>query len=123
MRGWHRFECTPSGAAYRRGTARGRHNHAIGHALDHARLGSRGTVGTGGFGGRHQPAVLYVANEGYLDDVEINKVLDFEAALLSFANSEGSSLMAKINEKGDWNNDLENELKQLVVKFKSTQTW
>jgi F-type H+-transporting ATPase subunit alpha len=67
--------------------------------------------------------VLYVANEGYLDDVEIKKVLDFEAALLSYANSEGSALMAKINEKGDWNGEIEAGLKQLVQKFKSTQTW
>ncbi len=67
--------------------------------------------------------VLYVANEGYLDDVEINKVLDFEAALLSYANSEAGDLMAKVNEKGDWNDDIEGQYKALVEKFKSTQTW
>ena len=27
---------------------------------------------------------LFAANEGYLRDVEVDKVLDFEAALLSF---------------------------------------
>ena len=67
--------------------------------------------------------VLYVANEGYLEDIELNKVLDFEAALLSYANSEFADLMAKVNEKGDWNGDLEGQFKALVEKFKSTQTW
>ena len=67
--------------------------------------------------------VLYVANEGFLEDIELNKILDFEAALLSYANSENSDLMAKVNEKGDWSGDIEGEYKALVEKFKSTQTW
>ena len=67
--------------------------------------------------------VLYVANEGYLEDVDVAKILDFEAALLSYANSEYTSLIAKVNEKGDWNGDIESEYKALVEKFKSTQTW
>ena len=67
--------------------------------------------------------VLYVANEGYLEDIELNKVLDFEGALLSYANSESADLMAKVNEKGDWNGDIEGQFKALVEKFKSTQTW
>jgi F-type H+-transporting ATPase subunit alpha len=67
--------------------------------------------------------VLFVANEGYLEGIEINKILDFEAALLAYANSEASGLMAKVNEKGDWNSDIEGEYKTLVEKFKSTQTW
>ena len=67
--------------------------------------------------------VLFVANEGYLEDVELNKVLDFEAALLSYANSEHSSLMDKVNESGDWNGEIEGQYKELVEKFKSTQTW
>ena len=31
---------------------------------------------------------IYAANEGYLKDIELNKVLDFEAALLGYMNSE-----------------------------------
>ena len=67
--------------------------------------------------------VLYVANEGYLADIEIKKVLDFEAALLSYANSEHATLLAKVNEKGDWSNEIEAQYKALVEKFKSTQSW
>jgi len=67
--------------------------------------------------------VIYAANNGYLKDVALNKVLDFEASLLSYMNSEESALMATINEKGDWNDDLESKFKAALDKFKSTQTW
>ena len=67
--------------------------------------------------------VIYAANNGYLKDVALNKVLGFEASLLSYMNSEEAALMATINEKGDWNDDLESKFKAALDKFKSTQTW
>ena len=67
--------------------------------------------------------VIYAANNGYLKDIELNKVLDFEAALLSYMNSEEAALMASVNEKGDWNDDFEAKFKAALEKFKSTQTW
>lgn len=67
--------------------------------------------------------VIYAANSGYLTDVALNKVLDFEASLLSYMNSEEAALMATINEKGDWNDDLESKFKAALDNFKSTQTW
>ncbi|MDO7656681.1 MAG: F0F1 ATP synthase subunit alpha, partial [OM182 bacterium] len=67
--------------------------------------------------------VIYAANNGYLKDVALNKVLDFEASLLSYMNSEEAALMASINEKGDWNDDFESKFKAALDKFKSTQTW
>jgi F-type H+-transporting ATPase subunit alpha len=67
--------------------------------------------------------VLYCANEGYLKDVEVKKILDFEAALLAYAHSEIGELMQKIVESGDWNSDIEAKFKAAVEKFKATQTW
>jgi F-type H+-transporting ATPase subunit alpha len=66
---------------------------------------------------------IYAANEGYLKDIELNKVLDFEAALLSYMNSEHGDLLASINESGDWNDDIEAQFKAGIDKFKETQTW
>ena len=66
---------------------------------------------------------IYAANGGYLKDVELNKTLDFEAALLSYMNSEQADLMAKVNESGDWNDDIEAQFKSAVETFKSTQSW
>lgn len=67
--------------------------------------------------------VLYAANEGFLDDVPVSKVVDFEASMLSFMNAEQSELMAKINVKGDYNDDIANGIKSALETFKSTQTW
>jgi F-type H+-transporting ATPase subunit alpha len=67
--------------------------------------------------------VLYAANEGYLDNVEVNKIKDFEKALLGFATSEYSDFMNSIEESGDYNDDIGNSLKELLEKFVSTQTW
>ena len=67
--------------------------------------------------------VLYAANEGHLKDVPVNKVLDFEAAILSYANSEYADVMKTINTTGDWNAELEGKFKELITKFKASQTW
>jgi F-type H+-transporting ATPase subunit alpha len=67
--------------------------------------------------------VIYAANEGYLKDVEMDKIADFESALLSYMNSENGDLMNKINETGDYDEDVQNAFKQALEKFVSTQTW
>lgn len=67
--------------------------------------------------------MLYAANEGYLKDIEVNKVLDFEAALLSYMASEHGQIMNDIVKTGDWNNDIESTFKSGIEKFKATQTW
>ena len=67
--------------------------------------------------------VLYAANEGYLDEVEVNKIKDFEKALLGFATSEYSEFMEGIEKSGDYNDDIRATLKELLDKFVTTQTW
>ena len=66
---------------------------------------------------------IFAATEGFLEDVEVTKIQAFEAALLSYANSEYAELMAKINVKGDFNDEIAAGLKECIEKFKSTQTW
>jgi F-type H+-transporting ATPase subunit alpha len=67
--------------------------------------------------------LLYAANEGQLKGIEVNKILDFEAALLAYAHSEIGDLMKQIVASGDWNGDIEAKFKATIEKFKSTQTW
>jgi len=67
--------------------------------------------------------VIYAANEGFLKEVELNKIADFEAALLSYMNSEYSDLMKNINETGDWNDEIQASFKEAMDKFISTQSW
>ena len=62
---------------------------------------------------------LYAANEGFLDDVEVDKVLAFEAALHASLNSEHAELAAKINEKGGWDDEIISGVKAMIEAFKA----
>ncbi len=66
---------------------------------------------------------LYAADAGHLNDIELNKVIDFEAALHAYANSEFASLMKEVSEKSDWNDAIKAEFEKVVTSFKSSQTW
>lgn len=66
---------------------------------------------------------LFAANEGFLDDLEVDKVRDFEAALQSYMKSDKADLLAKINETGDYNDDIKDELKSSIENFIKTHSW
>ena len=66
---------------------------------------------------------LFAVEKGLLKDVELNKILDFEAALHSYMNSECTDLMATINDTGNYNDDIESQLNDALTQFKATQTW
>jgi len=67
--------------------------------------------------------LLYAGNEGYLRDVEVAKISDFESALLSYMRAECASVMQQIEADGDWNDEREAAFKSAIEAFKSTQTW
>jgi len=66
---------------------------------------------------------LYAANAGFLDGLEVKKVRDFEAALLDFMHADESALMAKINEKGDYNDDIQKGIHNAIERFVKTGSW
>jgi F-type H+-transporting ATPase subunit alpha len=65
---------------------------------------------------------LYAANEGFLDEIEVNKVGAFESALHSYMKSEHSDLMDKMNAEGDYTEEIEQELKKALDNFAANQT-
>ena len=67
--------------------------------------------------------VLFVANEGFLDDVDVTKVVAFETALLDYFNTEYAALRDEINESGNYNDDIAAKLKACVESFKSSRTY
>jgi F-type H+-transporting ATPase subunit alpha len=67
--------------------------------------------------------IVYCANEGHLEDVAVEKIGDFEGALLSYANSEYADTMKSIAASGDWNDEFKGKFAELVKTFKSTQTY
>ncbi len=66
---------------------------------------------------------LYAANEGYLDDVDSNKVVDFESALHSHVRSKYAELLEQINTSGDYNDEIGAALKKAVDDFKTNGVW
>jgi F-type H+-transporting ATPase subunit alpha len=64
---------------------------------------------------------LYAANEGHLDDVDVNKIVAFEAAMHSYFLSKHTALRDKINKSGDFDKDIEAGLKKAIEDFKKTQ--
>ena len=66
---------------------------------------------------------LFAANQGFLDDVAVNKVVDFEGAMQSYMKSEQADLLARINETGDYNEEIETALRAALESFKASSTW
>jgi F-type H+-transporting ATPase subunit alpha len=66
---------------------------------------------------------IYAVNEGYLDDVTLNKIGAFESGLHAhMANTQGE-LMNEIVATGKWDKDVEASFKTLVEEFKATGSW
>lgn len=63
---------------------------------------------------------LFIIEKGYLDDVELSKVRDFEQAVLDYMKTEHQELMQLINESGGYDENIEKTLTAAVETFKKT---
>lgn len=70
-----------------------------------------------------QSLVLFAAERGYLEDVELAKIGSFEAALMAYVEREHADLMQQINQTGAYNDEIEGKLKGILDTFKATQSW
>ena len=66
---------------------------------------------------------LFAVNEGFLDDVAVNKVRTFEDALQSFMKSQQAALMESINQKSDYSDEVAAQLRKIITDFKANHTW
>ncbi|MEA3412683.1 MAG: F0F1 ATP synthase subunit alpha [Pseudomonadota bacterium] len=66
---------------------------------------------------------LFAADQGYLDDVDVAKIVDFEAAMHSYLNAEHADLMEKINESGDYDDEIEAAIRGALDAFKKESVW
>lgn len=66
---------------------------------------------------------LFAADRGYLDDVELNKVLDFEAAAVAYFRQHHSELMSKIDEAGAYDDEIEKTFVSAFDAFKKNGAW
>ncbi|ASJ76870.1 F0F1 ATP synthase subunit alpha [Granulosicoccus antarcticus] len=66
---------------------------------------------------------LFAANEGYLDDVPVNKIVDFEEAMHDNFRSNLKDLLDQVNESGDWNDDIQAAFRKGLDAFKANGSW
>jgi F-type H+-transporting ATPase subunit alpha len=66
---------------------------------------------------------LFAANEGYLDDVDVKKVVDFEQAMQSYMKSAKASLIEQIDTTGDYTAEIQAAMHEAIKDFKAHNTW
>ena len=62
---------------------------------------------------------LYAANEGYLDDVDVNKIVAFEEAMHAHVKSNHADLLDSINASGDYNDEIAGKIAAAIEDFKA----
>ena len=68
-----------------------------------------------------QTAILWVVTNGYLDDIELGQVRDFEEQFYRYLDSQQAELMANLA-AGDWDDDIIAALRSAADDFKQTFT-
>ena len=68
----------------------------------------------------NQVVIIYAASKGYLDDIGLDQVKDFEIGLLEHFQSKYSDSLDEIHETGDIGEDLEKKMDNAIEEFKKT---
>jgi F-type H+-transporting ATPase subunit alpha len=68
----------------------------------------------------NQVAILYAVNNGYMNDIPVEKVQDFETKFHEFMASQGREVLKTIAKTKELSEDTENQLKELIGQFKDT---
>jgi F-type H+-transporting ATPase subunit alpha len=63
-------------------------------------------------------ASLYAVGNGYMDDVEVERVSDFEQQMLSYLRTSKPDVLNAIGEKRDLDEEAETALKAAIEEFK-----
>ncbi len=66
---------------------------------------------------------LYAVDRGYMDDIDVERIVLFEEALHKFMREKHQEFMTNVSESGDWNNEIEATFKQAIETFKADHNW
>jgi F-type H+-transporting ATPase subunit alpha len=64
--------------------------------------------------------ILFAADRGYLDDIALNKMADFEQGLLGYLRGNYADFEHMINETGNYNDEIANTMKTILETYKAT---
>ncbi len=68
-------------------------------------------------------AILFALNDGGLDDIDAERIVDFEKGYLAHLNSSESAMMDSLNESAALNDQITEGLKKAIADFKATGTY
>ena len=66
---------------------------------------------------------LFAVENGFLDDIELEKIGAFEEALHDYMRAEQGELMARIGEDGNYDDAIEKDIAAAIAKFKAGNSW
>ena len=66
--------------------------------------------------------VIYAGTKGFLDDVPVNRVSEFQNAFIKYVETRFSQLQKTLEEKKELTDDLEKQLKDALAEFKA-KSW
>ena len=68
----------------------------------------------------NQILIFFALINGFVDDVPLEKVSEFESGLYKYAGASGEKILKEIEEKKELNDELENKMKELINDYKSS---
>lgn len=70
-----------------------------------------------------QATILFAADQGYLDDVPLNRIGLFEQELISYLHTNYREFIERINNTGELNDEVIRTLCTILESFKANQSW
>ncbi len=72
----------------------------------------------------HEVAILFAANRGYLDDVPLDRCVDFERDLRRFMDTQHNELSTQLLQKpNEWNDGVEKSIVAMLDEFKKAHSY
>jgi F-type H+-transporting ATPase subunit alpha len=69
-----------------------------------------------------QVMVIFAATNGFMDDIPVSRIQEFQNSFLSYVQSSAAGLSSTLAEKKELSKDLEDQLRQALTDFKA-RTW
>lgn len=67
--------------------------------------------------------ILFAADQGYLDDVPLNRIAMFEQELNSYLHANYAEFIDRISKTGEYNDEVAKTLRTIMESFKANQAW
>lgn len=67
--------------------------------------------------------ILFAVDNGYLDDVPVNRVAMFEQELNAYLHANYADFVERIDKSGEYNDEVVRTLRTILESFKANQTW